>query len=211
MIGYSLLPSKKLTDCNAEHRDALLSTELGISETNLRSIRKRETIEDRLLLAGKELRRALEQKYGGNIVLSSQFTNIVLAAIVSDNWENPIRENRDINRVLQQRYAEKCEVRSRLYGLQIPVTQAFREEVGVYTGNIYDTKLFFPWIDASNTDFLRSVNVPLVMNGDLAFLAGLGQVGAAIQKREQTEKSYSISFRGGKVRKGLYGTILTEI
>ena len=103
MIGYSLLPSKKLTDCNAEHRDALLSTELGISETNLRSIRKRETIEDRLLLAGKELRRALEQKYGGNIVLSSQFTNIVLAAIVSDNWENPVRKNRDINRVLQQK------------------------------------------------------------------------------------------------------------
>ena len=162
---------------NSDARDRYLAVSYGFSEGQMREIRQMRSGRkiDRLLEIGAYFRDHLheKQKQDPDLVISAQFTCNTLAALINNEWDNPQAKSAGVVKTISRTYADKQKTLEQECGLQAPYIHFLREELGIYEGNLPDAKKQWPLLEASTYDWQDSIRIPLSIDQDVAFLAGL--------------------------------------
>ncbi|MBI5392615.1 hypothetical protein HZA96_01985 [Candidatus Woesearchaeota archaeon] len=58
-------------------------------------------------------------------------------------------------------------------GVNVPSIHLFRQDIGVYTGNLENAKMQWKNIDISADDLMYSVQLPMRLDEKLAFILGV--------------------------------------
>lgn len=165
MVRESLIISSELKSLegNSKARDDLLEDRLGIPLDQIYRCRT-GNVADRVVMAA-----SLLQQYH----LGSQIKYDTLAAIVFDEWNSLKSVTSRIERAISEHYRNPRLELERETGFMIPNIHILRADVGAYQGNLIDAKRVWPNFTAGHPDWLRSVQIPTVIDNDVALLLGI--------------------------------------
>jgi len=170
MVKGNLLPNSVLmaTAEDPTTRDRLLKQTYGITDNELAYVRAQSSLEVRAVEAAKLLFKRAQDSAPG--IESSQLTTLTLAAIASDTWNKPRSRRSAFDRAVKGRYKSN-DLDTRLENIRN--IHFLRDEVGAYSGNLFDAEKIYPNFQTSKDDFLKSVTLPLEITPKNAYLLGV--------------------------------------
>ncbi len=160
-------------------KDICLQNELSISELTLKEIKRKRTkrytlFADKLVDIGTFVKDAmLETDSKRKYPLSSYFTGMSLAALAFDDWDNPKSLSTKVSEAIVKRYKEDKKGLEAFLGMNVPSMHLFRQEIGLYTGNLEDAKMIWKNIDISADDWMYNIQLPMKFDEKLAFILGV--------------------------------------
>jgi len=170
MTKENLLPNSALmaTAGDPKARDRLLRQTYGIKAHELAQVRDSSPLDERVVLAAELLLAKAQDITPG--AESSQLTTLTLAAIASDSWDKPRSRRSSLDRAVKDRYqSEALDTRLR----NIPNIHFLRDEVGAYSGNLFEAEKVYPNFQTSKDDFLKSTTLPLEITPEHAYMLGV--------------------------------------
>ena len=151
---------------NPAQIDKYLLEAFGLADSELDKIRAQKSVLEALLIAGNIIKRRLEEKYGPEVNISAQFTRDNLSILTG-------HPGYKISGAMIKSFGKRKKALEGQTGLRMPTIQLFREEIGVYNGNLYDAKQKWKKLQASSTDWLVSTRIPTEIDFELAYLVGI--------------------------------------
>lgn len=170
MTLKNLVNRAEMKDLGRDERDALLIERLHVTTDDLLAIRRNKRVIDRIIEAAAILHQRLQEAGVDGSCISAQFTTDNLAYLINDG---SIGSQRAVGKALKRRYRKKRDDIQRITGLQVPYTQLAREEIGAYSGNLYDAKKAWPKMSVSAYDWLKDVRIPCVIGREEATIIGI--------------------------------------
>lgn len=170
MTLKNLVKRAEIEALGRDERDAILRERFHVTADDLVAIRRNERVIDRVIEAAALLYQRLQEAGVERSCISAQFTINNLAYLI-DNRR--LSSQRAVGKALNRQYREKRDDVERRTGLRVPYTQLLREEIGAYSGNLYDAKKMWPEICVSAYDWLKDVRIPCTIGRQEATLIGI--------------------------------------
>jgi len=159
MVSNNLLPNRALVETAGDPalRDDLLEDTYGITPSELAAVRNIPDLEGRMVAAANCLLVHAEQ--ATPLALGTQITEMTLTAMVYVQWDNPVNLRKRVSESLVKKYKDKksgLETR-----FKVPYIHFLRNDIGAYSGNLFEAEQVFPEFYASRFDFQQSVVIPM--------------------------------------------------
>ena len=159
-------------------RDAYLQEALSFSNDAMLKIQGIQVSGQPVLQRAFEVAEIMKEELepraiSGEIQLSSQFTLDTLAALANDDWMNPQFKSSALGNAMRRRYSNQKSNLSHQIGQNVPSPHFFRDELGVYEGNLIEAITKWQGIEASAEDWLASIRIPTSVDSDLTFFLGV--------------------------------------
>lgn len=165
MVKEARLSKTRLQNMRGDHiaLDSMLINYLNLSVSDLSAIRK-GPIQQRIPRAAQAIYAATKD--------STQITEFILAAVISDDWDDPHSWDGMVAARLSKTFRHTRLEKESETSLRLTNMQLLRESVGAYHGNLYEARQVWKRFQAGKGDWLRSVRIPLRIGADESTLLG---------------------------------------
>lgn len=198
-----------------------------ISDNNLRNLAGDAKAKDRLICEAfgftrfelsdiRTLKNTFEKAERGAVMLSGRgfadkVSGMTLAAIINDDWAHPAGYYKRLESLLQERYLGKKGEARTTSSWNVPLIQRFREEIGMYGGNLYEVREIWKGFVPSDMDWQHSTRLPLDIGEKAALLLGMYWGDGIPQKRDGNSKIIGFYLRGSKNDFPLYESVIRPL
>ncbi|MBI2655044.1 hypothetical protein HYX06_01325 [Candidatus Woesearchaeota archaeon] len=167
------LMNRLVIDREQAIRDLNLMVAYFLTESDIDAIRSQETINERIIKGARTLVERLGSANVDPIYISAQITEENLALLVDDGSYETSPPVRAVYKALSRKYHDRRELSRLFFGLDIPLTQFLREDLGAYQGNLKLAKIMWPDLEVSQYDWAKSIRIPIRIGFEEGKLLGI--------------------------------------
>ncbi|WP_254544131.1 hypothetical protein [Halomarina pelagica] len=199
MVRQAKISKQALMDADAGERDDLLIEQFGLSQADLSRFRS-QRVGNAVYTAAKWL---VDHDF------PRQITTQNLAAMVYEKWDRPEQRKSYVSDALRRRYNNDQRQAEIYYDLSPPYIHFLRDEVGAYDGNLLTVRNRYSSFTPSNSDYLRSIRLPPIIDFEAARLLGVYAVDGKFQTQGNGQQVLLIE--GGRDDEAWYECLREKI